>query len=84
MKSNFLYLDDNINRDTVYPLTTLTGLLVPCEKYEKIRQAFYEAIHSQIFIKENTIRSNPLELHFNDFLPALPDNEKYIILICLS
>lgn len=83
MKSSFLFIDETINKDVAFPLTSLTALLVPTEKYEEVRASFYDAIRSQFNPKDNVIVPNPPELHFNNFLPSSPDEDKFKILEAL-
>jgi len=76
MQSTFLFIDDNYNEETDFPLSSLTGLLVPASNYQGARAAFYEVIGE----KTKGLNLSPPELHFQDFMRHLKDEEKFQIL----
>lgn len=75
MQTTFLFIDDTYNEETEFPLSSLTGLLVPASNYQGVRAAFYDIIRP----KPKGLNLSPLELHFNDFMPHLKDEEKFQI-----
>jgi hypothetical protein len=76
MQTTFLFIDDSYNEETDFPLSSLTGLLVPASNYRGVRAAFYEVIGE----KTKVLNPNLPELHFQDFMPHLKDEEKFQIL----
>lgn len=76
MQTTFFFIDDNYNEETDFPLSSLTGLLVPASNYQGVRTAFYDIIRPN----PKGLNLSPPELHFNDFMPHLKDEEKFQIL----
>ncbi len=76
----FLFMDETYNEETKPPITSLTGLLVPAESYSQLRKDLYQTINEIVKPTSNRINLSPPELHFNNFLPSIPDDDKFRIL----
>ena len=66
MNIEFLFIDDSFNEDTKY--SSLTGILVPLDKFEIIRDDFYIRILNQFIILEKCFELNPPSLHGKELL----------------
>jgi hypothetical protein len=67
MDIQFLFIDDSLNEDTM--LSSLTGILIPLDTFEKIRDDFYNRILNQfIFLGENNFNLNPPNIHGKELL----------------
>lgn len=66
MNIEFLFIDDSFNQDTKY--SSLTGILVPLDKFEIIRDDFYIRILNQFIILEKCFVLNPPSLHGKELL----------------
>ncbi len=77
MQTTFLFIDDNYNEETDFPLSSLTGLLVPAGNYRSVRTAFYEVSGEK---PKKAVNLNLPELHFKGFMRHLKDEEKFQIL----
>ena len=75
-----LFMDESLNNETGFPLSSLTGLLVAAEKYSDARAGVYAAIEDVIQPKPGQIHTHPPELHFSNFLPDRPDKDKFEVL----
>jgi hypothetical protein len=73
MDVNFLFLDDCTCDETT--IASLTGVLVPINKYPSIRASFYDTLDWTIRPAEDTIGFPP-ELHGRDFLRGETDDRK--------
>lgn len=80
MDSNFLFMDETINSKLVFPLTSLTGMLIPMRKYESIRSGLYEIANEHIASESASILLILPELHYNKFLEKYSDDVKYAVL----
>ena len=68
MKLNFLFMDESYNPDIKPPISSLTGILVPLEKYPTLRSKFYEALNFEIEQDKGIINLSPPALHFSNLL----------------
>lgn len=73
MDVNFLFLDECICNETA--IASLTGLLIPVDKYSAIRASFYETLDWAIKPAESTMGFPP-ELHGCEFLRGESDDRK--------
>lgn len=73
-------MDETYNHETNPPISSLTGILIPLEKYPMLRSKFYEILQFEGASKETVLNINPPELHFVDFLRNYSDEVKFDVL----
>jgi hypothetical protein len=66
MSFEFLFLDDSYNESTKY--SSLTGIFIPLEKFELIRNDFYTKILNQFIILEKSFNVHPPIIHAKELL----------------
>lgn len=67
MDIQFLFIDDSFNKETKY--SSLTGILIPLDKFEKIRNEFYSRILNQFIIMgKSTFDLSPPIMHGKELL----------------
>ncbi len=79
MSVNFLFMDESCsepidNKNTV--ISSLTGVLVPINRYAEIRTKFYDLLEWSIKPEPNTINLGIPELHGSELLPGEGDEKK--------
>lgn len=77
MDTQFIFIDDSFNEDTKY--SSLTGILIPLDKFEKIRDDFYFRILNQfIILGDSSFNLTPVILHGKELLKgtAYQDNDE--------
>jgi hypothetical protein len=77
MDVNFLFMDDSFHPAT--RISSLTGVLVPVDRYPDLRDDFYKLLAPLIQPSKGIIRRAP-ELHGYEFLPQESDETKLRIL----
>jgi hypothetical protein len=82
MKVNFLFMDESYGRrskcsDSKTNIASLTGLLVPIEKFSVVQKEFYELLGWCIKPEHNAVNFLIPELHGKDFLPDESDDRKH-------
>ena len=66
MSFEFLFLDDSYNESTKF--SSLTGILIPLDKFEIIRNDFYTRILNQFIILEKSFNLHPPIIHAKELL----------------
>ena len=79
MSINFLFMDESCsesidNKNTV--ISSLTGVLIPINRYAEIRTKFYDLLEWSIKPEPNTINLGIPELHGSELLPGEGDEKK--------
>src|SRR5437764_11400958 len=77
MNANFLFMDESFHSTT--RISSLTGVLVPVDRYPDLRDDFYRLLAPLMRPSEGVIKRAP-ELHGYEFLPQESDETKLRIL----
>jgi hypothetical protein len=77
MQTNFLFMDDSFHSET--RISSLTGVIVPMDRYSLVRDGFYALLGPIIRPSNGVIRRAP-ELHGCDFLRDESDETKLDVL----
>ena len=68
----FLFMDESISQDT--NIASLTAMYISFEKYQQLRNQFYETLDWATSSEPGRINLNPPELHGRKLLPEIDDD----------
>ncbi len=84
MRLNFLFMDESYNKATSPHISSMTGLLIPLDRYPALRSAFYEILRLKTEPNEGVLDVSVPELRFADFLREEDDEVKLEVLRSLA